>query len=1029
MPISGKLIADFGLFYTEVLKAEGSLRSFESNAGKVEKALNKMVDQFSGRTVIQDATLMSEAIDRVGGVSKLTGDELKAAGAKAAEAADKMKRLGMEVPPGIRDIAAAAQAAEPAIKAMGEAAKPIQSIFQQIKGALGPLGPAVLGAFSIGAVVAFGKQVFDSADSLVKLSDKTGIGTVALQQLQGIAADAGNTLEEVTSAVTQMQRRIAGSDQSAVAALDSLGISLSQLRGLAPEQQFYTIGQAIAGVKDPAERARLAIEIFGKSGAEILPTMRSDMQAIAAATVTMSDDITRAIDRAGDAWGKFKRDVTAVAGTIIGSIVEANEKFNKEIDKEIERQRILKTVTADTATILGLVKKPLLEIADGYKFVGPTTADMIDLNFQLDMQREKTNRLTAETKKAADEQQRFLDTIKNTTSSSIGAVAGFGAFGRLMPELTGDTQGWREELELLSSTDLPNMKSRLQDIGMEGRVFKELTDKARTFGDYLKRDLGADILKVFQGGGHALTAIGGSIGGFLTGTTSKIGQGLSKGITEVFGSSFGGALNTVLPGIGTLLGAGVGKLFGKLFDNPEKQINPLREAFVQAAGGLDQLNKHAHDAGVTLDHLLDAKNPEQYKKAVDELTKSLDLEKAAVDALPGILGKVSGGLNAISSGTIGGFNRMRDVLVSSGDQLVALTDQEDRLKAQIGELSKVNHLSPKQEAQLNAWNHQLADVQTKIILLTRQQSVAADAFSKTGAAGQESFDRIGRLATVAFGAAIAGGQSFVEALAGIGPTLKDLTDAQNTFGFTSSSTLDTLLQFSKFAEQNKELVASIDGVNQMMTGLQSMGLLTQDAFKDLGVIVGDSFDKMVAGGLDGNTALRAVQPTLQKLWELQQKMGFTVEDSTQALIDQGVAQGIVGPQMQGVQEQLLDVLKSIRDVLSGLPSVADKAAKGISESFKRNPVEIDAHWNLPDFPGLPPIVPEASGGMGRVTKPTLFLVGERGAEDFAFSGGGQSFSGAGDSKELTAIRRLLSDQPATIARAMRNELQKIVRAA
>jgi len=40
-------------------------------------------------------------------------------------------------------------------------------------------------------------------------------------------------------------------------------------------------------------------------------------------------------------------------------------------------------------------------------------------------------------------------------------------------------------------------------------------------------------------------------------------------------------------------------------------------------------------------------------------------------------------------------------------------------------------------------------------------------------------------------------------------------------------------------------------------------------------------------------------------------------------------------------------------------------------------------------------VPMADGGIGRVTKPTLFLAGEAGPEDVAFSGANRSFSGGG----------------------------------
>jgi hypothetical protein len=37
----------------------------------------------------------------------------------------------------------------------------------------------------------------------------------------------------------------------------------------------------------------------------------------------------------------------------------------------------------------------------------------------------------------------------------------------------------------------------------------------------------------------------------------------------------------------------------------------------------------------------------------------------------------------------------------------------------------------------------------------------------------------------------------------------------------------------------------------------------------------------------------------------------------------------------------------------------------------------------------------AVGGMGSVTRPTLFLAGEAGREEYAFSGAGRSFAGGG----------------------------------
>ncbi len=165
---------------------------------------------------------------------------------------------------------------------------------------------------------------------------------------------------------------------------------------------------------------------------------------------------------------------------------------------------------------------------------------------------------------------------------------------------------------------------------------KRVATDARSFGDFLRNDLGRTVLGAFQGGGSVIKSIGGSIGGFLAGTTSKVGQAIAGGLTSALGSTIGGALGSVIPGLGTALGALGGSLFGKLFSNPEKQINPIREAFVQAAGGLAQLNEKAYKATGSLalvQQLLSAKNAEQYTKAINDLNAAFEFQNSAMSEL------------------------------------------------------------------------------------------------------------------------------------------------------------------------------------------------------------------------------------------------------------------------------------------------------------------------------------------------------------------------------------------------------------
>jgi hypothetical protein len=105
MAITGRFVADFSNFQAAVQKAELSLRGLETGAGKVGASLNRMADQFSGRKLIQDAALAAEAVERIGGATKLTENEQAKLNALLTEGIAKYRALGLEVPKGMQDLA------------------------------------------------------------------------------------------------------------------------------------------------------------------------------------------------------------------------------------------------------------------------------------------------------------------------------------------------------------------------------------------------------------------------------------------------------------------------------------------------------------------------------------------------------------------------------------------------------------------------------------------------------------------------------------------------------------------------------------------------------------------------------------------------------------------------------------------------------------------------------------------------------------------------------------------------------------
>jgi hypothetical protein len=58
---------------------------------------------------------------------------------------------------------------------------------------------------------------------------------------------------------------------TAVDALADLGLSIGDLGGLAPEEQFKLLGDALNRIGDPTKKAALAMVVFGRSGTALLP--------------------------------------------------------------------------------------------------------------------------------------------------------------------------------------------------------------------------------------------------------------------------------------------------------------------------------------------------------------------------------------------------------------------------------------------------------------------------------------------------------------------------------------------------------------------------------------------------------------------------------------------------------------------------------------------------------------------------------------------------------------------------------------
>jgi hypothetical protein len=142
--------------------------------------------------------------------------------------------------------------------------------------AMGGIGTAVLGGL-FKAVQTTGKL----GDELLNLKAKTGMSVEALSELKYMADSNGTSLDAVETSMKGLANTMleaALGSKTAQQTLALLGLNLKQLQDMTPDERFWAVSNALAGISDEGVRAAAAQDVFGKSGTDLLPIL-ADGQA------------------------------------------------------------------------------------------------------------------------------------------------------------------------------------------------------------------------------------------------------------------------------------------------------------------------------------------------------------------------------------------------------------------------------------------------------------------------------------------------------------------------------------------------------------------------------------------------------------------------------------------------------------------------------------------------------------------------------------------------------------------------------
>ena len=205
-----------------------------------------------------------------------------------------------------------------------------QAGMQQLADAANKVG---FGGFSGGIAALAGgaaltKLVTDTihwAAALDDLAEKTGASVESLGGLAKVASISGTSIETVENGLIRLSKALAGADEEAKGAgraIEALGLDPEKLRAMDTGDALKAVAEKMAQFRDGTGKTALALDLFGKSGAQLLPYLK-DLSENLSATGKITAEQAAAAEALEKAWRRTTTEGGAVAKGLVLDLLPA----------------------------------------------------------------------------------------------------------------------------------------------------------------------------------------------------------------------------------------------------------------------------------------------------------------------------------------------------------------------------------------------------------------------------------------------------------------------------------------------------------------------------------------------------------------------------------------------------------------------------------------------------------------------------------------------------------------------------------
>lgn len=173
----------------------------------------------------------------------------------------------------LADMARLQRDMDTAKSSVGDAMKSIEGYVNIAKGALVGLA----GVASVGAFAGMIKSSIDATGALHDLAIQTGASEAALGAFRAAGAYTDTSIQQITGSMAKMSKNLFATSEDgkgAALAVKALGLDFDSFSKMKPEDQMLTIAKSMNQFQDGTDKSAVAMALFGKEGAKMLPFLK-----------------------------------------------------------------------------------------------------------------------------------------------------------------------------------------------------------------------------------------------------------------------------------------------------------------------------------------------------------------------------------------------------------------------------------------------------------------------------------------------------------------------------------------------------------------------------------------------------------------------------------------------------------------------------------------------------------------------------------------------------------------------------------